>query len=513
MGFFLGIDVGTTNWKAAIYDEHGILKAINRTKTITHYDDQGRATYNPEEMWEHVAKVVKTVVSKVNPWEITGVSVTSMAESGVPIDKYGKATYPVIAWFDLRTLPQSQQLEKILGRKKIFAITGLDNNPIFSLPKIMWIRQHEPEAFSQTVKWLSITDFIYWKLANVYATDYSIASRTLALDIAGCTWSEELLKEVRLPVSFFPDIYKSGESIGKVTRKAAEATGLKEGTPVVTGGHDHLCGLLASGASLTHNILDSSGTAESIIALSPKDAVPPSKFNGFRVGRYLDPRFYATWGGVISSGSSVDWAVSNFATLKGWSESNSAYTNCSLDYKQVISELKKTTPENNKIIFLPHLRGCGAPYWDPKSHGAFLGLRSIHNQRDMVRAVIEGLCFEVKQIIEGMEDNLGYQTKALTTIGGGARNHFWLQTKADITGRPVEVPEVEESTVLGAALLAGVGTGVFHNLNDAVKKTYRLKRRFTPNPDHKNFYKQKYEVYKSVYPLLSEVNYKLNDLL
>jgi len=470
--FLLGIDVGTTNCKAAIFDKNARLLAISSKKTITHFAKNNWATYNPEEMWNSVTAVVREVCSKVDKLEkIAAISVSSMAEAGVTLDKDGNPTFPMIAWFDRRSIFQSRFLERNIGRERIFEITGHDNNPIFSLPKILWIRDNVPEAFKQTKKWLCVSDYIYYKFTKKFGTDYTIASRTLLLDIHQKKWSKELLKAADLSENLLPPIYKSGTIIGKVTKEAASQTGLKEGIPVVVGGHDHPCGLLGSGTILDHKILDSSGTAEAFIAPIPEENIKiPKKFIGLRYSRFLDPSYLLPWGGIISSGLSIDWVIDKFFDGKD------------LDYNKIIEGLRNnTTPGSNGLIYLPHLRGSGAPDWDPKSRGAFIGLRDIHTRKDILRAVIEGLCFEAKTIVDLIRNNSSSQFNALNTIGGGARIFFWQQVKADITGIKVVIPEVDQAVVKGACLLAGIGIGLYKDMLDASKRMYSIKKEFLPN--------------------------------
>lgn len=524
MALLLGIDVGTTNWKAALFDEAGHQVALAKTSTVTHFDEEGRASYDFRELWHKVARTVAAALEQAGrTTEIAAVAVSSVAETVVPVDEAGEPLAHAIAWFDTRSLPQSQELEKALGRERIFAITGLDNNPIFSVAKIMWYRQHAPEVFARTRKWLGVADYVNWKLTGVFATDHTHASRTMALDLDKCDWSQEILDAAGLSANGFPDIYPSGTVIGRVTEAAAAETGLMAGTPVVMGGHDHLCGSLAAGVLLGDSVLDSSGTAEAIVGISQPGAAVPKKFGGFRVGRYLDPSRYATWGGVISSGASVDWAMDRFASLAAWhpagggldgpspAERDRGKVCLSLKYDEAMAEAEKTPPGARGLLFLPHLRGCGAPYWEPRSRGALIGLRSTHTQPELMRAVIEGLCFEVRQIVDLMESVAGCKIRKLHTVGGGAHSAFWQQVKADVTGRTVEVPRVEEATLAGAALLAGIGIGIYRDMLDASLRTYEAKTQFEPRPEAQELYAGLYDLYKQVYPALLRLNTTLHE--
>ncbi len=506
----MGVDVGTTNWKAAVFDEVGHLVALAKTSAVTHYDERGWASYDPGELWRLVADVIAAAVRQTgSAGGIAAVTVASMAESVVPLDRSGEPVSQVIAWFDTRSLPQAQQLERLLGRGKLYALTGLDPNPIFSVPKIMWYRDHEPEVYAHTKKWLSIADYVNYKLTGETVTDYSLASRTMALNLETGTWSGEILSAAGLQDTSLPEIRPSGTLVGTVTDAAAAETSLLPGTPVVLGGHDHLCGSLGAGVLLDHGVLDSSGTAESLIALSEPGAPIPKEFRGFRLGRYLDPRRYVTWGGIISSGSSIDWALNQFASLTGWGMAGNQ--GCP-DYSEVMAAAAETPPGARGLLYLPHLRGCGAPHWEPRARGALIGLRSTHTQPELVRAVVEGLCFEVKLILDLMERVAGRKIRTLNTVGGGARNAFWQQTKADVTGRTVTVPEIEEATPLGAALLAGLGAGVYGDMVEASRFTYRVRHRFEPVAERQEVYRALFHLYKQAYPALIDLNIGLHDL-
>lgn len=508
MDLLLGIDVGTTNCKAVAYNERGEPVASGKTAMITHYKNDGTSYYDPVQIWEAVVGVIRQTVTKLNVTDkIIAISVASMGEAGVPVDRNGTPIYPVITWFDSRSLPQSHELAEKIGNERIFEITGLDNNPIFSVSKLMWIREHEPEVYARIDKWLCISDYIYLKLSGVIATDYSIASRTMALDISTRDWSDEILDKSGLARSLFPDLVASGTVLGKVAREAAEKTGLSQDALVIAGGHDHYCGSFASGILLGHRVADSSGTAESIHGLLEPGVEPPKNFQGFRIGRYLDPNRLYLVGGIVASGASVEWAMKQFNT--GVNSGKTSKIDRQSIYDEVMEQVESVSPGSGGLLFLPHLRGGGAPYWDPYSRGAFLGLLSKHTAADLMRAVIEGLCFEVRTIVDAMRGISGNPVKLLTVVGGGARNKFWQQTKADITGIPVEVPDVDEATTLGAALLAGIGAGVYRNMVEASRLTYRVKTVFEPSSKNKDLYHHLFQIYRKVYQKLKNLNSEL----
>jgi xylulokinase len=327
------------------------------------------------------------------------------------------------------------------------------------------------------------------------------------LDLHTNRWSEEMLQAANLVVDSLPEIAISGTNIGPVTREASNETGLPEGAQVVLGGHDHLCGALAAGVLLGKRVLDSSGTAESIVGFSEIDQRLPKKFYGLRLGRYLDPRRFVTWGGIIASGKSMDWGIDHFASLEGWGVGSSR-----IDYDMVNAIVEKAPVGCRALLYLPHIRGCGAPHWNPRARGAIVGLRDTHTQAEFMRAVIEGICFEARLILEITQEVFGASMSTLNTIGGGTRSAVWQQIKADVTGKEVEVPEVEEATAMGAALLAGIGVGVYRDQLEASQKTHRLRTRYAPNQTNKDAYNSLYAVYRQLYDVLLSVNSKLSEI-
>lgn len=508
MSLLLGIDVGTTNWKVAVFDTSGRLLTIRRTPNSVHCTPEGQGYYDPDEMWSIITRLIREVVEDTrDTGTIAAVAVTGMAEAVVGIDREGDPAGPIIPWFDTRSIEEAEVIKAFLGEEHVFAITGLDCNPIFSLCKIMWMQKHAPDVYTRAVKWLPVVDYISYKLSGKQVTDYTQACRTMLLDIGKNDWSDEMLSISGLSKDILPELGESGQPIGKITRQASMETGLPEGSTIVLGGHDHLCGSLAAGLLLGNRVLDSSGTAESIIGISAPDQSLPKRFEGLRVGRYLDPRRYVTWGGIIASGRSVDWAIEHFASLGDWGGTGSK-----IDYDTINERIAGVPLGCRGLLYMPHLRGAGAPYWNPNARGAFVGLRDTHTQPECLRAVMEGLCMEARNILEVTERVFGSTIHTLNTIGGGARSAVWQQIKADVAGREIELPEVEEATPMGAALLAGIGVGIYRDQMDASEKTYRVRTRYAPNPENKAIYDSLCTVYRKLYPALLDINTTLTEI-
>jgi len=288
----LGIDIGTTNCKAGIFTTTGKQISNAKEKTVCHGDKSGEYAYYPEEIWTTVTNVIRKALSGIEyPEAVKAISIASMAESGLLIDEEGNPTYPIIPYFDQRALAQCKILEEKLGEPRIFSITGLDIHPLYSLGKILWIRDNHPEIFARSVKWLCLPDYIYYRLTKEFATDFTIASRTMAFDLINSCWSKEILDAVDINPEIFPPTFTSGTLIGRITRDASEQTDLPQGTPIIAGGHDHYCGSLAAGILHGRRAVNSIGTTESIHTLLPKPFKPSEKLKCFHFGNYVHPDY------------------------------------------------------------------------------------------------------------------------------------------------------------------------------------------------------------------------------
>jgi xylulokinase len=502
----LGIDIGTTNWKAVIYDAAGRPRALRKTAAMTRYDANGWGYYDPAELWAHVSRVIHEAVDEVGG-QVDAVSVTSMAEAVVPLDSAGQPTHPIIAWFDTRSVRQAERIASEIGRERLFALTGLEPNAIFSLAKILWIREHVPDAYRQARVWLQMSDYVLYRLSGQFATDYSLASRTLMFDLHRNAWSDELLEHFAVAKDTLPEIMRSGTRLGSVSRHAAMETGLQAGTPVVVGGHDHPCAALASGVQLGRKTLDSSGTAESFVTVSQPDAPPPVNFAHMRMCRYLDQRCFTVFGGILAGGASFDWAIDRFGSLADWGLVDSR-----IDYAMIEVAAARVAIGADGLLFLPHLRGSGAPHWNARDRGAFLGLTTNHGSAQLIRAVIEGLAMQARWIVETTEAITGAPADALVCVGGGARVALWQQIKADVLGRTVEAPDAPEATSLGAALLAGIGIGVYPDMVSAARAVYNPGRIYNPRPEQTARYEPLYRLFQSAYNSITDINAGLDAL-
>ena len=492
----LGIDIGTTNCKAGVFSTTGISVSMASTKTPLRGDRSGEYACDPQELWDTVVQVIRQALSRVDSVrEIRALGIASMAEGGTLIGRAGKALCPIIPYFDQRSTQQCRLLEQRLGRDRVFEITGLHLHPAFSLPKIMWIRDHWATEFAAASRWLCIPDYINFRLTGRAATDYSIASRTMALDLNRSAWSEEILGAAEISPELFPEILPGGALLGAITPEASELTGLAPGTLVAMGGHDHYCGSVAAGLVHGGRVVNSLGTAESMHTLLEGPFHPSPALKGFQFGKYLSAAYTYVDAGLMSSGLVVDWSAKRFASLEDWEELENPHR---VPQADIVRKLASMSLDAEPLVFLPHLRGGGYPEWDPDSRGALIGLRPSHTARHIFKAVVEGLCFETRKVLDAMTRLAGQSVGKIIAIGGGARNEFWMQTKADVTGLTVEVPAIEESTLFGAALLAGIGLAVYADFKEASAATYTARCAYEPRPRYRDHYEGLFALYAQI---------------
>ena len=499
--YVIGLDIGTTNWKASLFDTKGREVFSTKIPTITHRDKEGDY-YNPEEMYGKVCLLLKKVVASVKDASlIKAISIASMAEAGVLIDEKGRSLYPIITWYDKRTDKQREWIKNNIGQAMVNRITGLEITHIYSLSKLMWIRENKPEIFKKAKKWLCIPDYIIFKLTGEFVTDYSIATRTMLFDIYKKAWSEKIMNLTSIDKRIFPSVFPSGYPVGKIIEKSSKETGLAKGTCVVTGGHDHVCGAFAVGCIKPGIILDSIGTSESIFTTVDIERMKELRdIKDFSIGCHVVKDKYYIMGGIYSASASIEWFMKNFMK-----ENNS--------YEFLIKEAKESSLGSNGLFFMPHLRGGGPPIRDPFSKGVFLGITSSHKRADFINAILEGLCYESRRTIEHMEKVSRTKAKKLIAIGGATKNEVFMKAKVNIINKKLEVVGDIEAVSLGAALLGGLGAGIYKNENDAINSIIRKTKIIYPDKTSAIKYDNLYRgIYKKIYPALVLLNHKINKL-
>ncbi|MGA2640877.1 MAG: FGGY-family carbohydrate kinase [Spirochaetia bacterium] len=509
--YLAGIDLGSTSLKSVVYDLSGNVVASGSRPTERFHPDAEHpewTVWDPAQIWGGAAAAVRDAVSQLdNPGEIAAVAVTGMGMDGVPMDESGKWLYPFISWLCPRTEPQRAWWEKTIGVEKTFSIGGNNLWAFSTALRLLWMAEHEPEILARTDKWLLIEDFLNFMLCGRHATDYSMASCTLLFDQKSRTWSGEMLGASGIDGRLLCDPKPSGTVLGEVTRAAAEATGLPEGTPVVLGGHDYLCGALPVGALSPGVFLDVSGTWEVVQATMAEPVLTPALQRiGATVECHVARDRYSVMGGAISA-EMLEWFRREFGSE---ARARAAARGC-VDWETLMEEAAASPIGSRGVLFLPHMGGSGCPVVDSRSRGGFAGLSTYATRGDMLRALLEGLDFQLLDIIQEMKRNVGFEMTRLVAAGGAVRNDFWLQNKADVIGQQIEVPDVEDASPLGAAMLAGIGVGIYRDEADAFDRVRKPVRTFEPNAAAAAAYARRFPLYKSLYPALKAVSHAVTE--
>ena len=509
MSYLVGIDLGSTSLKAVIYDLSGrALAKASRPTQVFHPDPAHPdwAIWQPEQIWGGAAEALREAISQLDdPKRIRAVAVTGMGMDGVPVDAAGHWLYPFISWHCPRTVPQHAWWLEHVGAEKQFAISG---NPVWAINsalRLLWMREHEPAVLAKTDKWLLIEDFVNFMLCGARATDYSMASNTLLFDQRTRSYSDELLQLSGIERRWLCDPQPSGTVLGEVHTAAAVATGLPKGTPVVLGGHDFLCGMLPVGAFQPGVVLDVMGTWDIVtVALEKPVLTPAVQRMGWWMDSHVARGMYAAMGTAVAA-DMLEWFRREF----GQPEKDQSRAEGRTDWDCLMAEAQASPPGAHGVMFLPHMSGSTVPSVDPKSRGAFIGLRNIATKGDMIRAIIEGLNYQFLEILAGLQAAVGVTPHKLVVGGGGRSNPFWVQNRADLAGQAIEVPEIEEATPLGAAILAGLGVGLYRNEADAFQQVYRPGRVYEPNLQNTAFYAERLARFRKIYPALQELHASL----
>ena len=501
----IGVDIGTTSIKAVAFTPSGQAVKKVAVPTPTHYPQANWAHYEPGEVWDAISSGLRDLMNGLpEQCEPAGVAFASMAEAAVPVTKKGEACYPAIAWFDNRTQAQADWWRKEIGEGQTAEITGLPVNPIFGALKLSWLKQNEPAIFTHIDAWLNMADYAVFKLTGVQATDYSLASRTLLFDIKQKAWSERLLSAAGLPIDIFAEAVPSGLKVGEVNARASKETGLPEGLPVVSGGHDHVCAALALSIVESGTIFDSIGTAESLFMSVDEPRLGPAiTSRGIAHGVHVAPDRYYAMSGLGYSGGTIDWARQTVL---------STFTSSEEAFNKLIRLAEAIPAGSEGVYFLPQLRQANPPQLNPSAKAAFLGLRSHHTAGHLLRAVIEGVAYAYQYALDNMLDAFALEPKRIVATGGGTQNALLITIKNDLFGQPLFIADNIEATCLGAAMLAGIGAGVYESFQDAGDRvTMHLHERM-PTMDMHHFYRERFErVHLNLYGALADVHKLIDD--
>jgi len=509
--YLAGIDLGSTSLKCIIYDLAGNVVAHGSRPTERVHPDAAHpdwTVWDPAQIWGGAAAAAREATGRLgDARSIAAVAVTGMGMDGLPVDESGAWLYPFISWLCPRTEPQHRWWGDNIGAERTFAIGGNTLWRFGTALRLLWMAEHEPAILARTHKWLLIEDFLNFMLCGIMATDYSMASCTMLFDQRARAWSPELLSLSSIDGGLLCDPRPSGTVLGEITGSAAAATGIPAGTPVVLGGHDYLCGALPVGAVVPGMALDVTGTWEVVHTTIPAPVLTPSlQAVGATVECHVVRDMYSAMGAAVSS-EMLEWYRREYGAE---ARARSIERGCA-DWETLMEEAAGSPPGSRGALFLPHMSGAGCPIVDTRSRGGFVGLSDRTTRGDMLRALIEGLDYQLLDIINALQANLGVDVSRLVVVGGAARNAFWMQNKADVVGRVIEVSEVEDASPLGAAMLAGIGVGIYRDERDAFQQVRKPMKTFEPDTGAAARYAEWFPLYKAVYPALRQINHAVSE--
>jgi len=496
----LGIDIGTTGSKASLFSAEGVLLA----ESYVEYElEQSRtaneAELSPQVVWQAVQRIITEVVLKVPNTTVKALSIASLGEVVVPVDQHGNVLSNAILYVDPRGTEQSKLLEQKIGSKRIMEITGVPNHPMFSLPKMMWIKQNQPEIYSKTWKFMLFGDFIAYKLTGESATDYSLASRTMALNVAKKEWDSEMLRAADVEIDKLPRLILSGEVIGEVRATIASSLGLQSTTLVVAGGHDQACAALGAGILSSNQAVDGIGTVECITPVYSQPVLNSKMLESqYNCAPHVINGLYLTYAFNFTGGSILKWYrdyLGKGAQYEAEKQGMSIY-----DY------LNKTASASpTELLVIPHFAGSGTPYMNPDAKGTIYGLRLNTSAEELYRALMEGVTYEMRYNLQCLAD-AGITINSLRAVGGGAKSDLWLQIKADIMNLPIERLNINEAGTTGNIILGGTAAGVYSSIEEAIDILVKPIHTFEPNPKHAEWYEQQYIKYKQLSRVINEIH-------
>ncbi len=508
MSYLMGIDVGTTGTKTLLCNEKGEIVAHSVEEYSLSTPQPNWAEQDPEDWWKATVTSIRKVIrdAGIDSREIKGLGLSGQMHGAVVIDKNHQVLRPCILWCDQRTAEQCRYITERIGRDRLIELVSNPALTGFTAPKIVWIKENEPQIYEKAHKILLPKDYIRFRLTGSFPTEVSDASGTLLFDVRKRKWSGEMLDKLEISRDLMPECYESPEVSSEISKGAAALTGLRPGLPVVGGGGDQAAGAVGNGVVEAGIISSTLGTSGVVFAFSEEVKVDPR----LRAHTFCHavPGKWHLMGVMLSAGGSLRW----FRDVLGQEEVKLAQEKGVDPYKILTGEAEKVPAGSEGLLFLPYLTGERTPHADPEAKGVFFGLTIRHRKNHLIRAVMEGVAYGLRDSLEILRE-LKLEIKQVRASGGGARSPLWRQMQADINGVEMVTINVDEGPAFGAALLAGVGAGIYRSVEEAAQETIRVTNSTSPDPRNTALYDKYYRLYRSLYPLLKDKFRQVSDLI
>jgi xylulokinase len=492
---FLGLDIGTGGTRAVLVSPTGELAASASAEHAAFRSPQpGWAEQDPHDWWRAAQQAIRETLAQAPGVKIEAVGLTGQMHGAVMLDKEGAVLRPSLIWCDQRTQPQCDWLHEQFGgseagREKLIELTANPALPNFTLTKLLWVRDHEPEIFARIAHVLCPKDYVRFRMTGTYAMDVQEASGTLLLDVAHRRWSSEVARAAGIPESWLPEVFESPEVCAHISSEAAQLLGIPQGTPVVAGAGDQGAGAVGMGILEPGSVSATIGTSGVVFAATAAPTRDPrGRLHTFC---HAVPGRWHVMGVTQAAGLSLRWFRDTFSPC--------------VDYNDFTTGAASIPPGSEGLLWTPYLLGERTPHLDPEARAAFVGIHANHTRDHFVRAVMEGVAYSLRDTFTLFAE-LGIPVKGVRLGGGGARGKLWRQIQADIYNHTVDVLTAEEGGAFGAALLAGVGAGAWASLDEACKAGIHVAQQIPPQPAAVERYERAYQAFRAVYPALRNIH-------
>ncbi len=495
MYYLLGLDAGTTSTRAILIDENGRLIATSSRDYPMLVPRHGWAEQEAEDWYKAAVLTIRDVLEKsgIDAGGIAGIGLSGQMHGAVVLDIHGKPVRPVMIWCDNRAYMQTKKIYDIFGYYNFIKLSYNQALPGYIAPKLLWIRDNEPENYKKINRFLFPKDYLRYRFSGVYASEVSDASGSVMMDIPNRRWSDEIISGLEIDKKILPDIFESVVISSRVNSETAAATGLVAGTPIAGGGGDNAAGAIGTGIIREGVMSDSLGTSGVVFIHTDKPVFDPE--GRFHCTCHTVPYKWNLLGATLSAAGSLKWYADNFGVSRDFIE---RYPETGDDYELLNRQAEGVNPGSDGLLFLPYLIGERTPYSDAHARGVFFGISYIHTSSHFVRSIMEGVAFSQRDCLE-IARELGSGSDRVVLVGGGSRSRIWRQIMADILNSNIAINNINEGPAFGAALIAGVGVGLYSDVEDAHNKTVKEIENIAPVEANVFLYDRLYDIYRNLY--------------
>lgn len=499
MACLIGVDLGTSGTKTVLFDENGTVLASATVEYPLYQPKNGYAEQEPDDWWNATVETIRAVLVKsgIDKTEVKSIGLSGQMHGLVMLDKEGKVIRRSIIWADQRTSAECDEITAKVGKERLIEITANPALTGFTASKILWVRNHEPENYERCAHILLPKDYVRFRLTGEFATEVSDASGMQLLDVPNRCWSSEVLEKLEIDSSLLARVYESPEITGKISCEAAKATGLSEQTLVVGGAGDNAAAAVGTGVVHDGKAFTTIGTSGVVFAHTSEISIDPKG----RVHTFCCavPGAWHVMGVTQAAGLSLKWFRDQFCS----GEIETA-KQLGIDPYVLMDKEAETVPIGaNRLLYLPYLMGERTPHLDPNCRGAFVGLSAIHTRRDMLRAVMEGVSYSLRDCMEILKE-MGVSAEDMMACGGGGSSPLWRKMLADLYGCPVKTTDSKEGPALGVAILAGVGAGIYSSVEEGCDVLIHTDKVQFPEAERTAEYDKYYQLYRKLYGALKE---------